>query len=263
MRPLSVLALAVLLAACDTAAPETSLRVDLTPGLRLEYAVSEVEESPDGASTEAVWTSVVEVVGAGITLGDEAGLTEVALTSTGEEGESRVWYRADTDALAEVAYDGGTGSSALRTRSAFGSPGLPLPLRRLLAAQIGSASAEARLDPTVRTEPRVVLAYPAEVGSEWVHYDFAGIGFPLRSLRRIEGEATVTTPAGTFPCIVVRTTVEFAGVPQSVDWIDHVSAVGIVRREMTVRTPERDAEGTETGRAYVSTFHQELTAVAR
>ena len=263
MRLLSVLALTLGLAACDSAAPDAPLRVDMTPGHRLEYAVSEGSESLDGERTEDSWTSTAEVVALDAAVGAHVGLTEVLLTSTGPDGGGRVWYQADDDVLAERAYDGGAGGSALRTRAAFGSPALPIPVRRLLAEAVGSASSEARVDPVVRSEPRVVLAYPAEVGREWVHYDFTGVGFPLRSLRRIEGEATVETPAGSFPCLVVRTTVEFAGVPQSVDWVDYVAEVGLVLREMTVRNPEEDETGVETGRAAVSTFRQELTAVVR
>ena len=266
MRVSALLALALVLSACDAFGGDDAVRVDLEPGLRLDYEIRETKDHADGARTEAVWTSTSEVVSTSATVYDEGGLTELLLTSTGAEGNGRVWYRTGADALAEVAYDGGGAGSALRVAaSGEGSPELPRPVRRLIAERLDGASAQARLgaDPVLRGEPRVVLDYDAEAGQDWVHYDFSFIGFPLKSLRRVEGEQTIQTAAGTFRCLVVRTTVEFAGADQGVDWVDHVADVGLVRREVVVRDPETGDDGTETGRATVTTMVQELTAAVR
>ncbi|MEM1118427.1 MAG: hypothetical protein AAF845_16930 [Bacteroidota bacterium] len=264
MRVLSVLALAFVLTACDAFGGGDGIRVDLEPGLRLEYAVTETKDHADGARTEAAWTSTAAVVATDATVYDEHGLTELLLTSTGLEGGGRVWYRTSDNALAEVAYAGGAGGSALRTVSLGESPALPRPVRRLVADR---AASQARLgaddDPVLRGEPRVVLDYDAAAGQDWVHYDFSFIGFPLTSYRRLEGEATIDTEAGTFRCLVVRSTVEFAGADQGVDWVDHIADVGLVRREVIVRDPETDDDGAETGRTTVTTLRQEVTAVVR
>lgn len=263
MRALLTLLLALGLAACDAAAPDTSLRVALSPGLRTEYAVTSSEETADGALTESTATVTMEVVDTAATLEEAAGfaqatgLTEVSVSAGGET--SRVWYHAAADGLAEVAYEGSGASALRRSEALLGSPTLPLPIRRWL----GEADTGARRTPVVRSHPRVVLPYPAEAGQTWVHYDFTDIGFPLRSVRTSEGEATVTTPAGTFRCAVLRSTVEFAGVERDVDWVDYVADVGLVRRELVVRNPELDGAGQPTGRTRISTVHQELTAVTR
>lgn len=260
MRTLAVLALALGLTACDAFGDDDSFRVDLTPGVRLEYAVTETKDYADGAYAEAAWTSTAEVVALDAAVGEERGLVEILLTSS-EGGDGRVWYRADGDRLAEVAYDGDAADGALRTVPTAGSPTLPRPVRRLLADRMDAASGRGRL--VVRDEPRVVLDYGAGAGRDWVHYDFTTLGFPLRSLRRVEGEQTVETEAGPYDCLVVRSTVEFAGVDQGVDWVDYIADVGLVRRVVVVRDAEADADGNETGRETVTTMRQELTAVVR
>ena len=103
------------------------------------------------------------------------------------------------------------------------------------------------IEPTFREPARIVVEYPAEAGRTWQHYSLED-ELDLVSTREVVGLETVTTPAGTFPCVIIRTRLFFGRAEDdTIDWFDAIASVGLVRRTIAYRQQAYSPEGTDLG----------------
>ena len=272
MRLAALVSLVLLVAACDSA-DDGPPRVDLQPGAELRYTT---RFTTDGlfsgeAPLEETGRIVQRVVSVGQPLGRLRGLTVVESEQVEDDRpettfRTRTWYRATDERLEEVAYefygDGPGGTGGLRPA---GRVDLTLPrlVRRALDRAgrrlTGRDSSWTFTGVRVRETPRVVLEYPAEAGRRWTHIVLDG-GAPSAGVsREVVGTETITTAAGTFRCIVVRSEGLFVAPGGSFEWLDWIADVGLVRRTIVSRDPVVNGDGS--AGASVSTERVELVAV--
>lgn len=264
-RCLAFAAAVLLVAGCDSAQEDG--QIQLRPGTTLRYA--NALSGPNGSSVQGERTE--RVVGADQSLGDLQGLTltESVVTWSDAPGltfGARVWYRPSKIRFEEVAYQffGDAPATGGLRGVATADPTLPRLARLALARH--RATRPAGDDPpdcsyncavTVRETPRILLEYPAETGRTWTHWIEDEY---YSSTREVVGTEMITTPAGTFRCVVVRSRI-FNGTVEdaTVDWVDYLSDVGLVRRRLVYRYPATD--GPEPGGLVFSTQDEELVAV--
>lgn len=274
MRLAALASLVLLVAACDRS-DDDAIRVDLQVGQELRYTTRFVSDGllyTDGP-VDVSGRLVERVVSSRQRLGDLRGLTVVELEQVEDDRpdvtyNTRTWYRPSDERLEEIAYefygDGYAGMGSLRT-AAVGDPALPrlvrLAMARQRAARSGGDSTGGTLNagPQVRETPRIVLEYPAETGRTWTHFVLDG-DLPSRDFsREVVGTETITTPAGTFRCVVVRSRSPFYPTDDAFVWLDWIADVGLVRRTLVSRDPVTVADGSVV--ESVTTESVELVAV--
>lgn len=262
---LGAVALALLVSSCDST-EETFSRVNLRVGQQLDY---EVQYTDDGLfngveAYEASGRLTERVVSSGQTLEGRTGLTivEVELVEYGEPDVTfkvTNWYRPTDARLESVAYRfSGDGPGADGLRSA--SPTASLADRLVNDAQrLGGDDPDCPFNcaTTLWEQPRIVLEYPSYIGQSWTHTVSAGRIF---TTREVIGNETIKTPAGTFPCVVIRTRPLETG-DRSFDSVDWISTVGLVQRRITYRTPVTLDDGSQV--ESVLTERRDLVSVRR
>ena len=267
---LGAVALLVLASACDSSDDAFS-RVDLKAGQERQYAARYTGDGLiDGQDPYDMAGRVIErVVTAGRRLEGERGLTVVDVeasddSSPGLTYRTRVWYRPTDRRLDEVAYQfSGDGPGASALRRAQPDPALPRLVARLLAERLGERPGGD--DPecpfncavTFRDPARTVVRYPAEIGRTWSHFSVDGF---LSSTREVVAAETVETPAGTFPCIVVRTRLSFY-TDDEFEWVDWISNEGLVQRRVAYRRAITLSDGSAA--ESVATERLDLVSVSR
>ena len=271
MRFAALVSLVLLVAACDST-DDGPLRVDLQPGTELRYTTRFTTDGRlFGESPQDEPGRIIQrVVSTGQSLGRLRGLTvvEAELVEDNRPGTTfgaRTWYRPTDERLEEVAYEFyGDGPGPVGLRPAGGAdPTLPRLVRRALErAGRGLAGGDSSWTfggVRVLETPRVVLEYPADAGRRWT-YSVPDGGPPVQGVvREVVGEETITTPAGTFRCVVVRTYGLFGILGGNGEWLDWIADVGLVRRTIVAREPVVNADGSA-GES-VSTESAELVAV--
>ena len=270
MRLAALVSLVLLVAACDST-DDGPLRVDLQPGTELRYTTRYATDGRlfGGSPQEEAGRLVQRVVSTGQPLGRLRGLTvveseQVEDNRPGTIFRTRTWYRPTDERLEEIAYefygDGSGGTGGLRPAGGA-DPTLPRLVRRALErAGRGLAGGDSSwAGVRVRETPRVVLEYPAEAGRRWTHIVLDGDAPAAGVAREVVGTERITTPAGTFRCVVVRSEGLFVTPGGSFEWLDWIADVGLVRRTIVAREPVVNADGSA-GES-VSTESAELVAV--
>lgn len=262
-----LLVLGGLLTACDstTPAPPDQFPNLLQRGERWTYDVRFTERPVDSATVDTVFTTRarMQVDDTGVNLGGRSGLVEVTLFPLSQpDSMDRVWYQQSPDSLVEVAYTspprvGGT-LPLSREQSSIQTHRVPQGLTRrpLLVRRHHSANRLAAARDTVtRRDSRVVLQTPLDPGATWTSFRD-----PFLSIRRVDADTTLTTPAGRFETTKIATTLP--DLAPELRWTDYVGTAGLVRRVVTDTVERRSETGTAARRVvlrevYTLTDHRD------
>jgi len=266
----SLVSLVLLVAACDST-DDGPPRVDLQTGTELRYTTLFVTDGRlfGDAPVDETGRIVQRVVSTGQALGSLRGLTVVESEQVEDSRpettyRTRTWYRPSDDRLEEVAYefygDGAGGTTGLRAAGGV-DPTLPRLVRRALerAGRSLAGGDSSWTGVRVRETPRVVLEYPAETGRRWTHFVLDGDPPASGVSREVVGVETITTAAGTFRCVVVRSEGLFVTPGGRFEWLDWIADIGLVRRTIVSREPVVNDDGSA-GES-VTTESVELVAV--
>ncbi len=144
-------------------------------------------------------------------------------------GTAQIWYAQTSERLTEVAYRTSGAVPIIFPKRENSGAQAPSP-RAMLPAVFEPFLLQQGLDPSalsdsiqIRQEPRVVYVYPLGIGAAWVSFQT-----PFLQERTVEDYADLAAQGGTYHCARIRTTIpDFA---PGLEWIDHVSSQGLVRR---------------------------------
>jgi len=256
-----------LLAACDstTPAPPEQFPNLLQRGERWTYDVRFTERPVDSSAVDTVFTTRarMQVDRTGVNLGGRSGLVELTLFPLSQpDSVDRIWYQQSPDSLVEVAYTtpprvGGTlplnraKLSIQAHRASQGLARLPLLVRRHRSANRHAAAR----DTVTRSDSRVVLQTPLDPDATWTSFRD-----PFLSVRRVDADTTLTTPAGRFEATEITTTLP--DLAPELRWSDYVGTDGLVRRVVTDTVERRSETGTAVTRVvlrevYTLTEHRD------
>jgi hypothetical protein len=261
------LALAVVFGACDsTSLSERRLSPALLDDGESWTYTSVITQRPvDSSAVDTANTAQVRLEAETTDVGFEgrSGLVQVdAFDTSMPEKVDRSWYRQSPDSLVEVAYSiaGYSGFGFLRKAKQVetaplgrGLTGLPLLVQQRLRKR-EAPPATAAADTTVREDSRVVLQAPLEQGATWTAFDIRSRdGDRIRNRRTVLGDTTISTPAGRYNAVEVRTTSTVGGT--ITQWSDFYSEAGLVRRVYTDTLERRDDQGTYIGESVFREVH--------
>lgn len=238
---LAVLFISLALVACDsdsTGERDAPQHVSFEEGREYIYQDSTVYRDSSGAVTYADGDLYsVRVVDTDASLeGAGSGLLQI-VTQRMDGGYATNWYRHSDSALVELAYHDPARIPSVAPKNATTiSTGVwsPVPTDEQLARTRSAAQ-----DTVIRTNPRLVYAYPFEVSASWVAFRE-----PFRTEHEIVGTEMVTVPAGTFQCVKVRWRISLD--PDRLQY-DYISNQGLVLRTTEVQRDE-PFKGTSTSR---------------
>ncbi len=127
-----------------------------------------------------------------------------------QQGPSIIWVNNTPEGMFEYAYEGGS-SQMQPLKIASGTPRYAIGpwqsgsmLGLFEAVRFGQPPQGAQIGDSFQIEnpPRKVLAYPLEVGAEWMAVDYDN----LRIDKKVTDEVEITVPAGTFTAYEVEWT---------------------------------------------------------
>jgi hypothetical protein len=165
-------------------------------------------------------------------------------------GKTYGWYRQSPDSLEEVAYAWVGRVPVILPKGGApllgGGGGLsPFFLPRSIA-DIDRFVADSVI---VRTNPRLVLRYPAQKGRWWIAFVD-----PFLQTREVVGVEEIATPAGQFLCLKILT--RLPEVAPMLEWYDYVNRYGLVAREIAYTLIRTDGAGQPTDTVQVvETMH--------
>jgi hypothetical protein len=115
--------------------------------------------------------------------------------------------------------------------------GMPLSeVRRTLSRLACGLTSPSQEDTLIFEDPPVrALAYPLRFGSQWVYRQ---PDEPWAIDKRVVDRESIVVPAGRYKCYAVRWLIDFGDDGQwddDIDWVDHYSGVGLVRRSLIFR----------------------------
>ena len=219
--------------------------IELSVGSAWTYRWHVEQYASDGTLVWDTTSQFIVVVSAiNQTVGMYAGLTLLeARDQTTPTSTSEIWYAQSGERLTEVAYRSpGNTPIVLPKRSGVVPAHLPerlalSPFVRPFALGLIDAQASPSDSLQIRQDPRVVYVYPLSEGTAWVSFTS-----PFLQERVVEGYDDLPGPGGTYHSARIRTTIPT--LAPGLQWIDHVSAQGLVRRRFDSWVSVMDPSGT-------------------
>lgn len=221
--------------------------IDLTVGSAWTYRWHLEQFAPDGTM---LWDTtsqfIVVVVANNQMVGNYQGLTLLEVRDRDRpSGTTEIWYSQSGDRLTEVAYRSPshtpivlpkrTGVAAQDPRST--PPISPLVSPWVLRKHLVQASVADSIQ--IREDPRIVYVYPLSVGAAWVAFTS-----PFHQEREVEAYEDLSSSGTTFHCARIRTTIPH--LAPGLEWIDHVSVHGLVKRTFDSWVVVSDPSGSPT-----------------
>ncbi len=166
------------------------------------------------------------------------------------------WYAASNDTVYLIAYRTSGGLFLPKGKPAVASGfDLTFPSAATRFVKMNSRFADSLYWSSPK---RAVYVMPMYAGREWR-------GFPnghwFTQIRKIESVQTITTQAGSFPCYMIRTSINSNQFSSNEIWYDYVAKEGIILRTLDAEwnlSTEASPDGV--GRAM---FHERLELISR